>query len=115
MPSAVGEESGAAVRGVVVRQVRAAGIVAGGAGSTAEFVGKVKGALELGVEEELWLVAAVWVWLEAEEAVAAAAVGADFEPTELQHAEPEPVKGAWPQSQVVSGQRHCWRQQSFFS
>lgn len=39
----MGEEPGAAVRGVVETQVRAAGIAAGGAGSTAGFVGKVKG------------------------------------------------------------------------
>lgn len=55
----MGEESGAAVRGVVVRRVRAAGIAAGGAGSTAESVGKVKGVWGLVVVEELWLVAAV--------------------------------------------------------
>lgn len=59
-PSAVGEEAGAAVRGVVVRQARAAGIAAGGAGSTAGSVGTVKPVLGLVVVEELWVVAAVW-------------------------------------------------------
>lgn len=59
-PSAAAGESGAAVKGVVVRRVRAAGIAAGGAGSTGS-VGKVKAALGLVVVEGLWSVAAVWV------------------------------------------------------
>lgn len=61
--SAVGEEPGAAaaVRGVVVTRVRAAGIAAGGAGSTAGFVEKARAALGPVVVEELWFVAAVWV------------------------------------------------------
>lgn len=57
----MGEEAGAAVRGVVVRQARAAGIAARGAGSTAGSVGKVKPVLGLVVVEELFVVAAVWV------------------------------------------------------
>lgn len=60
-PSVVGEEPGAAVMGVVVRRVRAAGTAAGGAGSTAESVGKVKAVLGLVVVQERWFVAAVWV------------------------------------------------------